>query len=304
MGKIIAICNQKGGTGKTTSSVNICAFLAAAKKKVLLVDIDPQGNATTGLGVDHKGLQHSIYNTILEQVSVADVMLQTSVPNLSLLPSHLDLTGAEVELVGVMGREFRLKKALENIKDNFDLIIIDCPPSLGLLTINALTAADSIIIPIQCEYYALVGLSLLARTMNLVKDHLNPTLEIEGVLLTMADYRTNLTNEVIEEARTYFKHKVYNTVIPRNIKLTEAPGFGKPIVLYDRKSIGAQKYWELCKEIVGPEQINDQDIENTLSGVMAKEQGQNEAAGSRPGFVPPEGLQLEKEGGVNIYEQR
>ncbi|MBN3039044.1 MAG: ParA family protein [Candidatus Omnitrophica bacterium] len=272
MGKIVAICNQKGGTGKTTSAVNICSFLAVANKKILLVDIDPQGNATSGLGIDTTGLTISVYNAILEQVDIEGAILNTAVPNLALIPSHLDLTGAEVELVGVMGREFRLKKALDQIRHKFDLIVIDCPPSLGLLTINALTAADSIIIPIQCEYYALVGLSLLARTMNLVKDHLNPALEIEGVLLTMADYRTNLTNEVIEEARTYFKQKVYKTVIPRNIKLTEAPGFGKPIVLYDRKSIGAQKYLDLCKEIMGPQAIDEQIIEEILSSTKLQEQ--------------------------------
>ena len=253
MGKIIAICNQKGGTGKTTSAVNICAYLAVAKKRVLLVDIDPQGNATSGLGIDKTGIARSIYNAILEQTAISEIIVSTALPHLFLAPSHLDLTGAEVELVGVMEREFRLQRVLEPVKDEFDLIIIDCPPSLSLLTINALTACNSVIIPIQCEYYALEGLSQLARTMELVKNNLNPGLEIEGVLLTMADYRTNLTSEVIKEARTYFKHKVYQTVIPRNIRLSEAPGFGKPIVLYDRASIGAQKYLELCREILGTE---------------------------------------------------
>ncbi len=253
MGKIIAICNQKGGTGKTTSAVNICAYLAVAKKRVLLVDIDPQGNATSGLGIDKTKITYSIYNAILEQAAIGEIIVGTALPHLFLAPSHLDLTGAEVELVGAMGREFRLQRALDPVKDEFDLIIIDCPPSLSLLTINALTACNSVIIPIQCEYYALEGLSQLARTMDLVKNNLNPRIEIEGVLLTMADYRTNLTSEVIKEARTYFKHKVYQTVIPRNIRLSEAPGFGKPIVLYDRSSIGAQKYLELCSEILGTE---------------------------------------------------
>jgi len=253
MGKIIAICSQKGGTGKTTTAVNSCAYLALAKKKVLLVDIDPQGNATSGLGVDKNKLTRSIYNAILEQVGMAEIIVRTTLPNLFLAPSHIDLTGAEVELVGIMGREFRLQRALNEVKEEFDFIIIDCPPSLGLLTINGLTACNSVIVPIQCEYYALEGLSQLARTMDLVKDNLNPALEIEGVLLTMADYRTNLTNEVIGEAKTYFKDKVYQTVIPRNIRLSEAPGFGKPIALYDRHSIGARKYQELCQEILGTE---------------------------------------------------
>ena len=270
MGKVISICNQKGGTGKTTSAVNICAYLAWAKKRVLLVDIDPQGNATSGLGIDKTGITRSIYNAILEQAEIAELVVSTAVPNLFLVPSHLDLTGAEVELVGVMGREYRLKKALDPVKDRFDFIFVDCPPSLGLLTINALTACDSVIIPMQCEYYALEGLSQLARTMDLVKDNLNPALGIEGVLLTMADYRTNLTNEVINETRNYFKHKVYQTVIPRNIRLSEAPGFGKPILLYDRTSVGAQKYLELCQEILGAE--IPQDIEIITSSRETREE--------------------------------
>ncbi len=263
MAKIISICNQKGGTGKTTSAVNISAYLALAKKRVLLIDIDPQGNATSGLGIDKTKISASIYNAMLEQAGIAEITIPTAIPNLFLAPSHLDLTGAEVELVGVMGREFRLQRALETIKGEYDFIFIDCPPSLGLLTINAFTACNSVMIPIQCEYYALEGLSQLARTMNLVKDNLNPHLEIEGVLLTMADYRTNLTSEVVQEARDFFKEKVYQTVIPRNIRLSEAPGFGKPIVLYDRNSIGAQKYLELCQEILG--EAITADIEEILS---------------------------------------
>ena len=262
--KIISICSQKGGTGKTTSAINISAYLALAKSKVLVVDIDPQGNATSGLGIDKKGITRSIYNVILEQTGITEIIVPTAVPDLFLAPSNLNLTGAEVELVGVMGREFRLKRALEPVKGEFDFIIIDCPPSLGLLTINALTASDSLIIPIQCEYFALEGLSQLARTMDLVKDNLNPGLEIEGVLLTMADYRTNLTNEVINEARSYFKRKVYQTVIPRNVRLSEAPGFGKPIVLYDRNSLGAQKYSELCREILGAEIVKEETNEEGI----------------------------------------
>lgn len=253
MAKVIAVCNQKGGTGKTTSAVNSCAYLALAGKKVLLLDMDPQGNATSGLGIDKKDVSYSIYNVLIEQMEMKEVILPTVLPNLFLVPAHVDLTGAEVELVSVIGREFCLKKAIEAVKDEFDFILIDCPPSLGLLTLNALAACNSVLIPVQCEYYALEGLSLLARTMNLVKDHLNPALEIEGVLLTMADFRTNLTNEVIREARTYFREKVYRTIIPRNIRLSEAPSFGKPILLYDKTSIGAQKYLELCEEILGAE---------------------------------------------------
>ena len=275
MGKIIAVCNQKGGTGKTTSTVNTCAYLALAKKKVLLVDIDPQGNATSGLGIDKNALTHSIYSVLLEQTGIAEIIVRTALANLFLAPSHLDLTGAEVELVGIMHREFRLKKALDTVKEEFDFILIDCPPSLGLLTINALTASTSVIIPIQCEYYALEGLSQLARTMDLVKDNLNPNLEIEGVLLTMADYRTNLTNEVIAEARSYFKEKVYQTVIPRNIRLSEAPGFGKPIMLYDRTSVGAQKYLELCQEILGAE-ITLDDSNAWLRAEAVKEENNAE----------------------------
>ncbi|UCB56712.1 MAG: ParA family protein [Candidatus Omnitrophota bacterium] len=274
MGRIIAVCNQKGGTGKTTSAINICAYLALAGKRVLLVDIDPQGNATSGVGVDKQGIASSIYNVMLEQASIAEVILPTAIGSLFLAPSNINLTGAEVELVGVMSREYRLKRALEVVKDEFDCIIIDCPPSLGLLTINALTASDSIIIPIQCEYFALEGLGQLAHTMSLVKDNLNPELEIEGVLLTMADYRTNLTNEVIVEARTYFKHKVYDTIIPRNIRLSEAPGFGKPIALYDRNSPGAQKYLELCQEILGKEAINaEESIRQGLERLNARKTG-------------------------------
>jgi len=287
MGKILAICNQKGGTGKTTSAVNICAYLAAAKRRVLLVDLDPQGNATSGLGVNKQQLTRSIYNAILGQVGVVDIIVDTTLPNLKLAPSHLDLTGVEVELVSMMQREFCLKKALDAVITDFDFIFIDCPPSLGLLTINALTAANSVFIPIQCEYYALEGLSQLARTMNLVKENLNPNLEIEGVLLTMADYRTNLTNEVIDEARNYFKHKVYQTVIPRNIRLSEAPGFGKPILLYDRTSSGAKMYLELCSEMLGEDIA--QDIE--LASAAQKEnepqppkEEENVQKGIRPGL--------------------
>jgi len=251
MGKIIVICNQKGGVGKTTTSINLAAYLAMAGKKVMLIDLDPQANATSGLGVNKHNIKKSTYHILLEESGLTDILQKTGVNNLILAPSNLDLTGAEVELVGALGREYRLKRALLKEKENFDFLIIDSPPSLGLLTINGLCAADSVIIPVQCEYYALEGLTQLHNTIRLVKENLNPPLVVEGVLLTMADFRTNLTKEVIQEARSHFKEKVYNTVIPRNIRLTEAPSFGKPIALYDRDSLGAQKYEELSKEILG-----------------------------------------------------
>lgn len=250
MGKIIAICNQKGGTGKTTTAINLAAFLAISGKKVLLVDLDPQANATSGLGVNKHNIKQSVYHVLLDEIEIKEIFQKTLINNLYLAPSNLDLTGAELELVSVLGREHRLKKAILKEKENFDLIIIDSPPSLGLLTINALCAADSVLVPVQCEYYALEGLTQLNNTIELVKNNLNPGLKIEGVLLTMADFRTNLTKEVIKEVRNYFKDTVYDTVIPRNIRLTEAPSFGKPVVLYDKDSLGAQKYEELCKEML------------------------------------------------------
>src|SRR3989338_1193641 len=251
MPKGIAICNQKGGVGKTTTAINLATSLALSGKKILLIDIDPQGNATSGLGIDKHSVKSSIYDLIIDEINPRPVIIKTAIENLELIPSNLNLTGAEVELVGIMGREYRLKKAISVISQEHDFTLIDCPPSLGLLTINALSAADSALIPVQCEYYALEGLSQLSNTINLVRENLNPNLVIEGVLLTMANYRTNLTNEVINEARNFFKEKVYSTVIPRNIKLTEAPGFGKPISLYDKNSIGAQKYQEFANELLG-----------------------------------------------------
>ena len=251
MGKIITVCNQKGGTGKTTSAINIATCLALAGKKVMLIDLDPQANATSGIGVNKHNVQKSTYHVLLEELEIREILQPTIIPDLLLAPSNLDLTGAEVELVGALGREYRLKRALQKERENFDFIIIDSPPSLGLLTINGLCAADSVLVPVQCEYYALEGLTQLTNTVKLVKDNLNPNLVIEGVLLTMADFRTNLTKEVIQEARNYFKEKVYVTVIPRNIRLTEAPSFGKPIAVYDKESLGAHKYDELCKEILG-----------------------------------------------------
>ncbi|MDD5431613.1 MAG: AAA family ATPase [Candidatus Omnitrophica bacterium] len=250
MGKVIAICNQKGGTGKTTSAINISAYLALAKKKVMLIDLDPQGNATSGSGINKHNIQKSSYHVLLEELNIEETLQPTAINGFQIAPANLDLTGAEVELVSVLGREYRLKRALSKAREEYDFIIIDSPPSLGLLTINSLSAADSVIVPVQCEYYALEGVTQLVNTINLVKENLNPALFIEGVLLTMADFRTNLTKEVVEEVRAHFKERVYKTVIPRNIRLTEAPSFGKPIALYDKESIGAKKYEELANEIL------------------------------------------------------
>lgn len=251
MPKTIAICNQKGGTGKTTTSVNLSSALADTGKRVLLVDMDPQGNATSGVGVNKNELKASVYDVLIHKATIADTIIPTPYKNLSILPCNINLTGAEIELVGALSRETRLKKALDSVKENYDFIFIDSPPSLGLLTLNTLVAADSIIIPIQCEFYALEGVSGLLNTVNLVKDGLNSSLAIEGVLMTMADFRTNLTNEVINEIKSFFKEKVYTSVIPRNVRLSEAPSFGKPIHIYDATSAGAIKYKELAQEVLG-----------------------------------------------------
>jgi len=264
MGKIIAICNQKGGTAKTTSAINIAAYLALAGKKVLLIDLDPQANATSGIGINKHNVTKSTYHVLIDELDIRETIQPTAIKNLFLSPSNLDLTGAEVELVSTLGREYRLKKALAGEKENFDFVIIDSPPSLGLLTINSLSAADSVLVPVQCEYYALEGVTQLVNTINLVQNNLNPQLVVEGVLLTMADFRTNLTREVIQEVRDYFKDKVYQTVIPRNIRLSEAPSFGQPVVLYDKDSIGAQKYEELAAEMLGmdPKKIRLDNSQN------------------------------------------
>jgi len=259
--KKIAICNQKGGVAKTTSAINIAAYLALKGKKTLLIDLDPQANTTSGVGINKKEIQQSIYNVLHEHIGLEQAIKDTEIEYLSVVPSNINLTGAEVELVNVMGREYHLKKALSEMQRSFDYIILDCPPSLGLLTINGLTAADSILIPIQCEYYALEGLGQLISTFKLVRENLNERLDIEGVLLTMVDSRTNLTKEVISEVKKFFGDKVYKTVIPRTIKLAEAPGFGKPIALYDPDSLGAKKYDEVASEILGI-YVSSEDIEN------------------------------------------
>ncbi len=248
--KIIAIVNQKGGVGKTTTAINVAACLAEEGQETLLIDGDPQANATSGLGIDKRGIKKSIYELLLEEASLEEVLISTDIDWLDLIPSSPNLIGAEVELVNVLSRETRLKKALEKMKEVYKFVILDCPPSLGLLTINSLTAAGSILIPIQCEYYALEGLGQLIHTVELIKRNLNPGLQIEGVVLTMADMRVNLAEQVIGEVRKFFKDKVYQTIIPRNVKLSESPGFGKPIILYDRASRGAEAYINLTREIL------------------------------------------------------
>ncbi|MCK4375755.1 MAG: ParA family protein [Candidatus Brocadiae bacterium] len=250
MSNVIAIANQKGGVGKTTTAVNVSACLAEAGKETLLIDIDPQANATSGLGVDPNEVDLTIYEALIEEISIEDALISTSVDGLDLIPSHIRLTGAELELVAMIGREKKLQQALEPVREEYEFILVDCPPSLGLLTLNTLTAADSVIIPIQCEYYALEGLGKLLNTIRLVQKHLNPNLDIEGVLLTMFDSRLNLSKQVAEEALRFFNDKVYDTKIMRNVRLGEALSFGLPIILYDILSTGAENYISLTKEIV------------------------------------------------------
>ncbi|NOT33467.1 MAG: ParA family protein [Candidatus Eisenbacteria bacterium] len=250
MAKVIAIASQKGGVGKTTTAINLAACLAQESKHVLLIDIDPQGNATSGLGINGNDQRTSIYEALLGQIEMRAASMPTALSNLDLVPAGQRLSGAEVELVGMMARENRLKSSLAPVRDEYEYIILDCPPALGMLTINALTAADSVLIPLQCEYLALEGLTSLINAIGLVQNSLNPSLRIEGVLLTMFDARLNLSQQVADEARKFFSDRVYRTVIPRNVRLSEAPSFGKPIVLYDPHSSGADSYRELAREVL------------------------------------------------------
>ena len=251
MKRVIAIANQKGGVGKTTTSINLSACLAEAGKKVLVIDTDPQGNATSGLGLDKDECENTVYDLVLDQCSIKECMYKVdNIPNLTVIPSNVDLAGAEIELLGINEKEYILRNAVDYVKDDFDYVIIDCPPSLNMLTINAMTTADSVLVPIQCEYYAMEGLSQLIHTINLVKKKLNPYLEMEGVVFTMYDSRTNLSQEVVESVKEALEERVFETNIPRNVRLAEAPSYGMPICKYDASSAGAQAYASLADEII------------------------------------------------------
>lgn len=250
MGKVISVANQKGGVGKTTTSINLAASLAATEHPTLLIDIDPQANCTSGIGIEHRAPRHSTYEVLIGDIQVEDAVRKTEMDYLDVVPSHINLVGAEIEMVDVMEREKILKNALRGIRREYDFIVIDCPPSLGLLTVNALTASDSVLIPVQAEYFALEGLGQLLNTIKIVRQHLNPDLEIDGVLLTMFDTRLRLSNQVADEVRRYFGDKVFKTIVQRNVRLSEAPSFGKPVLLYDATCIGARNYIALAREVI------------------------------------------------------
>jgi len=262
MGKVVAIANQKGGVGKTTTAINLSAAVAEQGKKVLLIDTDPQGNATSGLGTDRRTAELTIYDVLINDAKMEDVIIHTPFVNLDLCPSGISLAGAEIELVYMDDREFKLKKAVKAISDNYDFIFIDCPPSLGLITLNSLTCTQTVLIPIQCEYYALEGVSQLTKTIKQIRKSLNPTLDIEGVLLTMLDARTNLGIQVVEEVKKFFPGKVYATIITRNVRLSEAPSFGQPITVYDKTSKGAETYTLLAEEFIMLQE--DEEIAETV----------------------------------------
>lgn len=250
MPKVIAIFNQKGGVGKTTTNINLSSCLAAKGKRILIVDIDPQGNSTSGIGIDKTSIDASIYDVLINSIAPEESVIETQIENLHIIPSSVQLAGAEIELTSMEGRDLKLKKVIDKVRDKFDYIFIDCPPSLGLLTINALSAVDSVLIPIQCEFYALEGVSQLMNTIKLVQNKLNPSLKVQGVVLSMFDGRTNLSIQVVEEVKRFFKGKVYTTLIPRNVRLAEAPSYGQPITTYDPKSKGAEAYEELAQEFL------------------------------------------------------
>lgn len=250
MARTIAIANQKGGVGKTTTTINLSASLAAKGKKVLVIDMDPQGNTTSGFGVDKNELENTIYELILGECSIQECLLKDVIENVSMIPSNVNLAAAEIELIGVDKKEYILKNEVDWIRDQYDFIVIDCPPSLSMLTVNAMTTADTVLVPIQCEYYALEGLSQLIHTVNLVRERLNPTLDIEGILFTMYDARTNLSMQVVENVKSHLNQRIYKTMIPRNIRLAEAPSYGMPIIMYDSKSSGAESYMALADEVI------------------------------------------------------
>ncbi len=255
MGRIIAIANQKGGVGKTTTAINLSACLAETGKKVLTIDLDPQGNTTSGLGVEKEGLENTVYELMLGECTIRESMIKTEIEGLQLIPSNVNLAGAEIELLGISEKEYILKNEVDYIQDDFDFVIIDCPPSLNMLTINAMTTANTVLVPIQCEYYALEGLSQLIHTINLVQQRLNPNLHMEGVVFTMYDARTNLSLQVVENVKNNLNTTIYKTIIPRNIRLAEAPSHGLPINLYDTKSAGAESYRLLAKEVIEREDV-------------------------------------------------
>lgn len=250
MGRIIAIANQKGGVGKTTTSINLSSCLAEAGKKILAIDLDPQGNTTSGLGVDKDDLENTVYELMLDECTIRESIHKTEIENLTLIPSNVNLSGAEIELLGINDKEYILKNAVDYIRDDYDFIIIDCPPSLNMLTVNAMTTADTVLVPIQCEYYALEGISQLIHTIDLVQERLNPDLKMEGVVFTMYDSRTNLSMQVVENVKSHLNQKVFKTLIPRNIRLAEAPSYGQPINMYDSKSAGAEAYMSLAEEVI------------------------------------------------------
>lgn len=248
--RVISVANQKGGVGKTTTAVNLSASLAVAEARVLLIDFDPQGNSTSGLGIDEAAINHDIYDVLVNEVPAVDSVMHTEIEGLDIIPARIELSAAEVELIQEISRETKLKRSIASLKENYDYIFIDCPPSLGLLTVNALTASDTVLIPMQCEYYAMEGLKQLLSTINLIKENLNPSLTLEGILLTMYDAKTNLSKEVVAQVKSHFPENTFNTIVPRNVALSEAPSFGKPIILYQAKSRGSECYIELAKEML------------------------------------------------------
>ncbi|MBN2523238.1 MAG: ParA family protein [Bacteroidales bacterium] len=259
MGKVIALANQKGGVGKTTTAINLAASLAVLEKKVLIVDADPQANATSGIGLDVRSIDKSIYECLIDEVDTEEVLLKSEIEGMDIIPSHIDLVGAEIEMLNMEQREHMLKKVISPVRDKYDYVLIDCSPSLGLITVNALTAADSVMIPVQCEYFALEGLGKLLNTIKIIQGRLNPELEIEGFILTMYDSRLRLSNQVVDEVRKHFQQMVFETIIQRNIKLSEAPSFGKPVVLYDAESKGSINYLNLARELVSKDEEKDAD---------------------------------------------